>query len=75
MPKSVRDAHAWGPGTEFLVEETPKGILLRPQMKSAPTDLAQVAGSLKYTGTAKTLDEMEQAISEEIEDRHARGRY
>jgi len=30
LPKSIRDAHRWQPGTEFVVEETTEGILLRP---------------------------------------------
>jgi AbrB family looped-hinge helix DNA binding protein len=30
LPKSLRVARAWGPGTEFTVEETGNGILLRP---------------------------------------------
>jgi len=30
LPKTIRTARAWGPGTEFTVEETQEGILLRP---------------------------------------------
>jgi AbrB family looped-hinge helix DNA binding protein len=75
LPKSVRDAHAWRPGMEFIVEDTPEGVLLRPRKQSAPTRLEDVAGSLNYEGPAKTLEEMERAIVEEISERHARGRY
>ena len=30
LPKGIRVSRAWGPGTEFTVEETGNGILLRP---------------------------------------------
>ena len=30
LPKSIRDSRAWGAGTEFTVEETKDGVLLRP---------------------------------------------
>jgi AbrB family looped-hinge helix DNA binding protein len=30
LPKSLRTERAWEPGTEFTVEETCDGILLRP---------------------------------------------
>jgi AbrB family looped-hinge helix DNA binding protein len=30
LPKSIRDAHRWQPGTEFMVEDTAEGVLLRP---------------------------------------------
>lgn len=75
LPKSLRDAHAWRPGTEFIVEDTPCGVLLRPRRACEPTRLDDVAGSLKYAGKAKTLEDMERAIAEEINERHARGRY
>ncbi len=30
LPKAIRQSRRWPPGTEFLVENTPRGILLRP---------------------------------------------
>ena len=30
LPKNIRTSRAWAPGTEFTVEETADGILLRP---------------------------------------------
>ena len=30
LPKGIRVSNAWGPGTEFTVEEAGGGILLRP---------------------------------------------
>ena len=75
LPKSVRTAHAWGPGTEFAVEETREGILLRPARLFPRTTLDQVVGCLRYKGKAKTLKEMEDAIRIGVMERHDRGRY
>ena len=30
IPKALRVARQWGPGTELEVHETPDGLLLRP---------------------------------------------
>ena len=75
LPKSIRDAHRWQPGTEFVVEELPDGIMLRPLKPFAPSHLEDVAGSLRYTGKAKTVAQMDEAIRTEVKRRHARGRY
>jgi AbrB family looped-hinge helix DNA binding protein len=75
LPKSVRDAHHWQPGTEFIVENLPDGVLLRPLKPFAPSHLEDVAGSLRYTGKAKTLAKMEAAIGTEVKKRHVHGRY
>jgi AbrB family looped-hinge helix DNA binding protein len=58
LPKSVRTSRAWLPGTEFLVEETPDGVLLRPLGRSPESRLEDVIGCLKYTGKPKTISEM-----------------
>ena len=75
LPKTIRDAHAWRAGTEFLIEDTPDGVLLRPRRSLTPTRLDDVAGSLKYDGPAKSLEEIKGAIAEELEERRGRGRY
>ena len=75
LPKSIRDAHRWQPGTEFVVEETTEGILLRPAKPFPPTRIEDVAGCLRYAGKPKTLAEMEAAIRTEVKARRARGRY
>jgi AbrB family looped-hinge helix DNA binding protein len=74
LPKSVRDARSWKPGTELAVEEVPEGILLRPFRPFAPTSVDEVFGCLKYTGRAKTLRQMEKAIARGVRVRHDRGR-
>ena len=75
LPKAVREAHRWQPGTEFTVEDTRDGILLRPTRSAAPTRIEDVAGRLKVDGPARTLKEMEAAIDAEVKERRGRGRY
>jgi len=70
LPKSVREARSWKPGTEFAVAETSEGILLRPLRPFPPTTIAQVYGCLKYTGRTKTLRQMEKAIAKGVKARH-----
>ena len=75
LPKSVRDARRWGPGTEFSVEELEEGVLLRPLKRLAPTRLDEVAGRLRTTGPARTIRDMDRAITVEVRARRDRGRY
>ena len=76
LPKSIRDARAWGPGTELEIENTKDGVLLRPKKSFfPPTKIDAVFGCLKYTGKAKTIAEMDQGIMDEVKRRHASGRY
>jgi AbrB family looped-hinge helix DNA binding protein len=75
LPKSVRAARGCGPGTEFAVEETGDGILLRPAGRISETDLDQVAGCLRSKRKSKTPAQMAAAIGREVNRRHGRGRY
>jgi AbrB family looped-hinge helix DNA binding protein len=75
LPKSIRDKHQWRPGTEFILEDTPRGVLLRPVSALPPTRLKDVIGCLRYDGPPKTIEEMDEAIGKMIKERHARGRY
>ena len=75
LPKSLRDSRRWIAGTEFTVEETAEGVLLRPRRRLPKTTLDQVAGSLKWKGKPKTLAEMDEAISIGVKRRHDLGRY
>ncbi|HEV2177862.1 MAG TPA: AbrB/MazE/SpoVT family DNA-binding domain-containing protein [Terriglobia bacterium] len=75
LPKSVRDARSWQPGTKFAVEEVADGVLLRPMRHFEPARFDEVFGCLRHRGRPKTLREMKQAISRGVRDRHDRGRY
>jgi len=64
IPKSSRDAHHWEVGQELLVIDTDEGVLLKPVRPVSPASLEELAGCLNYTGAAKTLEDMEQAIQQ-----------
>ena len=66
LPKHIREAHAWQAGLEFLVIDTGDGVLLKPKRPFTPTTLEDVAGCLAYTGTPKTIEEMDTAVSQAI---------
>jgi len=75
LPKGIRVSNAWGPGTEFTVEEAAGGILLRPAASFSPTAIEEVAGCLRSKRKAKTPAQMRAAIDREVTRRHGRGRY
>jgi AbrB family looped-hinge helix DNA binding protein len=75
LPKDIRTSRAWGPGTEFAVEETSDGILLRPAGRFPQTSLDEVAGCLRSKHKSTTLAQMHDAIGREVNRRHDRGRY
>jgi AbrB family looped-hinge helix DNA binding protein len=75
LPKTVRDMHHWAPGTDFSVEDTGDGVLLRPIKTGQPTRLDDLVGSLPVKGSARSIEEMNSAIDAELRDRRDRGRY
>lgn len=75
LPKAIRDARAWAPGTEFTVEEAGDGILLRPAAQFPEAELEEVAGCLPPKRQSKTPAQMRAAIGREVRRRHDRGRY
>jgi AbrB family looped-hinge helix DNA binding protein len=75
LPKTMRDQHHWAPGTDFTVEDTGDGVLLRPIKTGRATRLDELIGSLRVTGAARSIEEMDSAIDAELRDRRGRGRY
>lgn len=73
LPKAIRQARRWEAGTRLTVENTPEGVLLKPEPVFAETRLEEVFGCLAYQGTPKTLEEMEAGILAEAKRRHAGG--
>jgi len=65
IPKSLRDARGWKPGTAFEIEEMGNGLLLRPVRSLPITPLEQVAGLLSWNGRPRTLAEMDKEIVRE----------
>ena len=75
LPKAVRESRKWPPGTEFRIEVFEDGIVLRPVKPFPAARLEDVAGSIRYEGPARTLEDMERAIGEGVKERRDRGRY
>ena len=69
LPKAIRDHRKWGPGTRLTVEETADGVLLKATPLFPPTRVEDVFGCLRYEGPAKTLEEMDAAITAEARAR------
>jgi len=62
IPKHLRHSYHWGVGQDLVVIDTGNGILLKAKAPFPETTLDQVASCLKYTGQAKSLDDMQDAI-------------
>jgi len=74
IPKSVRESHHWRPGTEFVVEDTPAGIILKPRKFFPPTRLEDGIGCTGYSGPPKTVEEMEEGVLADLRKKWSRNR-
>ncbi|BAZ79571.1 MAG: AbrB/MazE/SpoVT family DNA-binding domain-containing protein [Sphaerospermopsis kisseleviana] len=68
IPQSLREAHHWNAGQEFIIIDMGNGILLQPKKPFPVTKLEDVAGCLKYDGEPATLEDMEDAIRQGVEE-------
>lgn len=66
LPKSIRSAHHWEPGVEFMVEDMANGVLLRPVKPFQQTRLEDVIGCTGYKGPARTVEDMDAAIASAV---------
>jgi AbrB family looped-hinge helix DNA binding protein len=66
IPKTIRSNHHWRPGTRFAVEDVQGGVLLKPLSNFPATTLKSGLGCVGYNGVAKSLDEMQKAIDDEM---------
>ncbi len=69
IPKPIRTNHHWEAGQTLEVLDLEDGVLLRPKSPFPTTTIDNVAGCLAYTGTPKSLDDMESAIQKGVKDR------
>ena len=69
LPKAIRDQRHWPAGTKLIVEETPEGVLLKSMPVFAATNMEAVFGSLRPTGPALSIDDMNVVIAEEAKRR------
>ncbi len=74
LPKSVRDALGWDAGTQFVVERTSEGVLLKPVAGFPETNPEKVFGCLPFDGAPKSLAEMEAGVMTEGRRRRPRHR-
>ena len=76
LPKELRSARAWVPGTEFTVEATPEGVLLRPVARVAKYSISDLAGILKRPGQVALTDkQIQDAMDREVKRKYDSGRY
>lgn len=68
IPQVLRERYHWEAGQEFTILNLGDGILLKPTKKFTKTKLDDVAGCLKYPEKAKTIEEMDRAIAQGIEE-------
>jgi len=68
IPKALRESHHWEEGQELIAIDLGDGILLKPKKPFPETTLDRVAGCLKYRGTPKSLEDMEDAIHQGVEE-------
>jgi bifunctional DNA-binding transcriptional regulator/antitoxin component of YhaV-PrlF toxin-antitoxin module len=66
IPEALRAAHHWEAGQELVAIDVGDGVLLKPKKPFPETTLTQVAGCLKYQGTPKSLDQLEEAIHQGV---------
>ncbi|MBD2489943.1 AbrB/MazE/SpoVT family DNA-binding domain-containing protein [Aulosira sp. FACHB-615] len=68
IPEELLKASGWEIGQELIAINMGDGILLKPKKPFAETTLNDVAGCLKYQGTPKSLEDMNDAIRQGIEE-------
>lgn len=68
IPKALREIHHWEEGQELIAIDMGDGIVLKPKKPFPETTLDQVLGCLKYQGTPKSLEDIEDAIRQGLEE-------
>jgi AbrB family looped-hinge helix DNA binding protein len=75
LPKSIRASRAWAPGTEFTVEESGDGIILRPTRQGTEAQLDRLVGCLRSNRKPASIAQMDAGIRQMVKRRHDLGRY
>lgn len=68
LPEELLKASGWKIGQELIAINMGDGILLKPKKPFTETTLKDVAGCLKYEGSPKSLEEMNDAIRQGVEE-------
>ena len=76
IPKQVREARRWTPGTQLEVRETAEGVLLTQLTTAAKRPLRQGLAAIRervgYRGATKSIEEMDAAVLREAARRQSR---
>ncbi|MBD2448827.1 AbrB/MazE/SpoVT family DNA-binding domain-containing protein [Nostoc sp. FACHB-152] len=68
IPEELLKASGWEVGQELIAINMGDGILLKPKKPFAEITLNDVAGCLKYQGLPKSLEDMNDAIRQGVEE-------
>ncbi|WP_072621825.1 AbrB/MazE/SpoVT family DNA-binding domain-containing protein [Spirulina major] len=68
LPPEMRKNYHLAIGTEIILTDTGKGILVQPKPPFPPTTLNEVAGCLRVHTSPKILEKIEAAISQGIRE-------
>jgi AbrB family looped-hinge helix DNA binding protein len=63
LPKAVREARRWGPGTELEIEERGDDVVLRLKRPMKKHRLEDVIGILKHEGPPITEEQIREAAA------------
>lgn len=66
IPSGLRRRHHWPAGTRFTIEEDGDALIVRPEKPFPPTRLDEGLGCTGYSGPAKSLEEMEEGVTEAL---------
>ena len=69
IPGPLRKSHHWKAGQKLVVIDVGDGILLKSAAVFEETQINDVASCLKFTGEARSLEDMELAILKGIEEK------
>lgn len=72
LPKTLRDEMGWTPGAPLDVRKVGDTVVIRQDLGIPATTIGQVAGMLKYDGPPVSVEDMEQAVEEELAARWER---
>jgi AbrB family looped-hinge helix DNA binding protein len=74
IPKALRDAQRWTPGTRLQVVQTPEGLLLSAASVEPKTPLQEgllaIRQRIGYTGPPVSIEAMNEAVLAEAARRH-----
>ena len=63
IPKTIRDIHNWGPGTELVVIDTGAEVIIRQNKPFAATEFEAPETQSVYKGKPLSLEEMDNAVA------------